>query len=216
MRYVLRPPVAQERVDLRPDGLVRNTLKKAYADGTVAADMDPPSLLCRLATSVPPPRFHTVRYAGVLAPASTLEIAHRAQAAAGGDLRAKDAQAAGGYRPGQSFSRARFGVDVLACPKCQERMRLLAMVTDAAQVARCLAAMGQATEVVFTSPRRRPWTGSGRSRSTLPSATALVRHHPEVPRHGLGRSQRERSRPSGPASRSAISRWPSGDGCRSR
>jgi Putative transposase len=68
---VLRPPVAQERVDLRPDGLVRITLKKAYADGTVAVDMDPLSLLCRLATSGPPPRFHTVRYAGVLAPAST-------------------------------------------------------------------------------------------------------------------------------------------------
>ena len=36
-----RPPIAQERVDLRPDGLVRITLKKAYADGTLAVDMDP-------------------------------------------------------------------------------------------------------------------------------------------------------------------------------
>jgi hypothetical protein len=27
--------------------------------------MDPLSLLCRLATSVPPPRFHTIHYAGV-------------------------------------------------------------------------------------------------------------------------------------------------------
>ena len=70
LRYVLRPPVAQERVEQRPDGLVRITLKKAYTDGTIAVDMDPLSLLCRLATSVPPPRFHTVKYAGVLAPAS--------------------------------------------------------------------------------------------------------------------------------------------------
>ena len=70
LRYVLRPPLAQERLDQRPDGLVRITLKKAYNDGTVAVDMDPLSLLCRLATSVPPPRFHTVRYAGVLAAAS--------------------------------------------------------------------------------------------------------------------------------------------------
>jgi inositol monophosphatase family protein/putative transposase len=51
LRYVLRPPVAQERVELRPDGLVRITLKKAYADGTIAVDMDPLSLLCRLATT---------------------------------------------------------------------------------------------------------------------------------------------------------------------
>ena len=52
LRYVLRPPLAQDRVELRPDGLVRISLKRAYADGTVAVDMDPLSLLCRLATSV--------------------------------------------------------------------------------------------------------------------------------------------------------------------
>ncbi len=38
--------------------------------GTVAVDMDPLSLLCRLATSVPPPQFHTIHYAGGLAAAS--------------------------------------------------------------------------------------------------------------------------------------------------
>ena len=69
LRYVLRPPAARERVEQRPFGLVRITRKKAYADGTVAVD-NPLSLLCRLATSVPPPRLHTVRYAGVLASAS--------------------------------------------------------------------------------------------------------------------------------------------------
>jgi hypothetical protein len=52
LRYVLRPPVAQERVEQRPDGLVRITLKKAYTDGTLAVDKDPLSLQCRLATSV--------------------------------------------------------------------------------------------------------------------------------------------------------------------
>jgi hypothetical protein len=41
LRYVLRPPVAQERLVRLPDGLVRITLKRAYADGTVAVDMDP-------------------------------------------------------------------------------------------------------------------------------------------------------------------------------
>nr|WP_199693737.1 transposase [Sorangium cellulosum] len=35
LRYVLRPPIAQERVELRQDGLARLSLKRAFADGTV-------------------------------------------------------------------------------------------------------------------------------------------------------------------------------------
>ena len=38
-RYLLRPPVAQERVTHGPDGLVRVTLKRPFADGTVAVDL---------------------------------------------------------------------------------------------------------------------------------------------------------------------------------
>jgi len=81
LKYILRPSVAQERVTRGPDGLVRITLKKAFADGTVAVDMDPLSWLTRLAASVPPPKFspfgdhearHTVRYSEVLASASKL------------------------------------------------------------------------------------------------------------------------------------------------
>ena len=66
-KYVLRPPLAQERLSLLPDGLVRITLSKPFRDGTYAVDMDPLSLLCRLATMIPPPRIHVVRYSGVLA-----------------------------------------------------------------------------------------------------------------------------------------------------
>jgi hypothetical protein len=53
LRYVLRPPVAQERIEPQKDGLIAITLKRAYADGTVAVVMDSLSLLCRLAMSVP-------------------------------------------------------------------------------------------------------------------------------------------------------------------
>ena len=35
LRYVLRPPIAQERVVQGPDGLVRIVLKKRFSDGTL-------------------------------------------------------------------------------------------------------------------------------------------------------------------------------------
>ena len=61
------PAVAQERVTRGPDGLVRITLKKPFSDGTVAVDLDPLSLLSRLAASVPAPRLHLPRRALVRA-----------------------------------------------------------------------------------------------------------------------------------------------------
>ncbi|MEO8902971.1 MAG: transposase [Polyangiaceae bacterium] len=70
LKYILRPPLATERLTADPDGLVRITLKRAFSDGTFAIDLDPLSPLCRLAATVPPPRFHTVRYSVVLASAS--------------------------------------------------------------------------------------------------------------------------------------------------
>jgi hypothetical protein len=60
-------PIAQDRVELVADGLVRLTLKRPFNDSTFAIDMDPLSLLVRLSMAVPPPRFNGVRYAGVLA-----------------------------------------------------------------------------------------------------------------------------------------------------
>ena len=72
VRYALRPPIAQERLHILPDNFVRTELKRPIRDATVAIDLDPLSLLCRLAASVPPPGFHLVHYAGVLGSASKL------------------------------------------------------------------------------------------------------------------------------------------------
>ena len=70
VKDILRPPIAQEHLRLPPDDLVRIQLKRPFRDGTYAVDLDPLSLLSRLAAAVPPPRQHTLRYAGVLGAAS--------------------------------------------------------------------------------------------------------------------------------------------------
>ena len=53
-RYVLRPPIAQEHVTMTDEGLVAVQLKKPFRDGTVSVEMDPLSLVSRLAASVHP------------------------------------------------------------------------------------------------------------------------------------------------------------------
>ncbi len=160
LRYVLRPPLAQERLEHRPDGLVRVALKRAYADGTVAVDMDPLSLLCRLATSVPPPRFHTVKYAGVLASASAWRsrIARPPTPTAASEDVAAEARKPkrAGYRPWAELLARTFAVDVLECPTCKGRMKLIALVKKPESIARFLAGIGEPSCVPERSPPRGP------------------------------------------------------------
>jgi hypothetical protein len=160
LKYILRPAVALERVTRGPDGLVRLGLKKAFSDGTVAVDLDPLSLLSRLCASVPPPRFHTVRYAGVLGSASKLRSRlspKRASASSAPWVEdVADVARRRPYRPWAELLKRTFGFDVLACPRCDGRMRLLAMVTEPKSVARYLRALGQPTEAPARAPARGP------------------------------------------------------------
>jgi hypothetical protein len=156
-KYVLRPPIAQERVTHGPDGLVRITLKKPFADGTIAVDMDPLSLLSRLAAAVPPPRLHTVRYAGALAPASKLRPKIVPTPADDPPETETSAKPVGSrYRPWAELLKRCFSIDVLACPTCGGRMRLVALVTEAASVRRFLRALGEPTDTPTRAPARGP------------------------------------------------------------
>jgi hypothetical protein len=58
VRYALRPPVAQERLELAPDGQVRLELRHSWRDGTTALVFDPVEFLGRLAVLVPRPRIN--------------------------------------------------------------------------------------------------------------------------------------------------------------
>ena len=163
LRYVLRPAVAQDSVEILPNGLVRKTLKQAFADGTVAVEMDPLSFITRLAASVPPPRFHLVKYAGVLASAHKWRsrIAPKkpdvppASAAplVGVDDKPKRK---GAYRTWAQLLARTFSVDVLCCQKCGGRMRLVAMVTCPRSIRAYLEGIGEWVDVPEKSPARGP------------------------------------------------------------
>jgi hypothetical protein len=69
--YGARPPFSQERLSELPDGRLAYRPKRPLGDGRQTLLLQPMELLRRLATLVPPPRAHLVRYHGVFAPASS-------------------------------------------------------------------------------------------------------------------------------------------------
>jgi Putative transposase len=179
-RYLLRPAVAQDRLRLLDDGHVVLTLKTAWVDGTRQLVFEPLELLEKLAALVPRPRINLVLYHGVLAPHS----GWRARVVAYGVPPA--AVAVGRACPEATdqstpvvrhwawadLMRRAFDIDVLACPRCGGRLRLIATVEDPGAIRAILVAR---------SPSPATWLG-GRRRSRLRKLPATRRRSaPEQP-----------------------------------
>ncbi len=176
LRYVLRPAVAQERIQRTEEGLVRIALKKPWSDGTVAVELDPLSLLCRLAASVPPPKLHTVRYAGVLGSASKLRSRVVPTPVASGGTRVEDGEPMckrkGRYRPWAELMMRALKLDVLECPRCRGRMKLLSLVTDVAEAGRFARKLGDPPALPPRAPARGPPYWQSRALRRLAGAAA--------------------------------------------
>ena len=141
-----------------PSGLVRIELRRPFADGTVAVEMDPLSLLCRLAAAVPSPRRHTVRYSGVLAPASKWRplVVPAPPPEKGSDGLATDLPAA-------ATATATTSADDLAHPAATRSSALTtqaphprAIVTRPKSVRRILQLLGEPTDPPARAPARSP------------------------------------------------------------
>jgi hypothetical protein len=170
VRYVLRPPLAKERLTLLPDNRVRLDLKRPFRDGTYALEMDVLSLLARLAASVPPPRAHLVRYSGVLAPASPwrplviprTEPPHAGPAAAPTSSHTKPPPKPPRtgprcrYWPWAELMRLTLGLPVDRCPHCGGRMKLRALVRDPESIERFLRHQNLWTEPLGLAEARPP------------------------------------------------------------
>ena len=69
-RYGARPAFAHERLAWTADGQIAYRLKRPWPDGRTKLVLPPVAFLRRLCGTIPPPRRHLVRYAGVFGPAS--------------------------------------------------------------------------------------------------------------------------------------------------
>ena len=69
-RYITRPAVAEKRLSLTRNGMVRYELKTPYRDGTTHVIFEPLDFISKLAALVPKPRVNLTRFHGVFAPNS--------------------------------------------------------------------------------------------------------------------------------------------------
>ncbi len=186
LRYALRPAIPQERVDQRPDGLVRITLKRALAMAPSPSSW----IRSRSSRATPPPKLHTVKYAGVLSSAHTwrARIAHwkpADQADAAPEPKRRGARRVWA----ESLART-LGIDVLECPKCSGRMRLVAMVTDPRSVRAYRRGIGEPCGVPERSPPHWESFVLRRNGFLLHGICVLSRERFTHTQHGSFRSER--------------------------
>jgi hypothetical protein len=170
-RYALRPPVAQDRIHLTPEGRVVLELRHRWADGTTHLVFDPMELLERLAALTPRPRINLLLYYGVLGARSAWRsrLAEPGSATgghvSGHDPRAsrRAAVAPRTNRLWAELMQRSFGFDVLACPRCGDRLELIALIEAPPVIRRILSHLGLPTEVPATRPARPPPLPMGRS-----------------------------------------------------
>jgi hypothetical protein len=144
-RYILRPPLALERLTESTGGQLLYHFRRAWRDGSTALLLDPLELLERLAALVPPPRRPLLAYHGLLAPRAQWRAAIVPRPAA------DDAGADAGARSARRWPWARllhrvFAIQVLVCARCGGPRRILGAVTEPHAVRRLLAALGLAAE----------------------------------------------------------------------
>ena len=158
-RYLLRPMISADRLTVRPDGRVEYRSRRPDPTGRTAWVTDGPSWCRRLATLIPPRRSHTTRFHGVLS------SAHRWR-----DRVVPTPQPAAEPAPPPppppmilarrldwaSLLRRVFGEDVTRCPRCGDRLRVLAFLTHPDLTVTILDHLGLASVVPPVAPARAP------------------------------------------------------------
>lgn len=172
-RYALRPPFALHRLSRGEDGLLVYRMKRPRG-GSLFLVLSPDQLLARLATLVPPPRVHGLRYHGVFAPNSKVRsrivpaapepsspppvapsAAPSPSARSPSHAKPKSSRT---YRvPWAELLRKVFALDVLACPGCTGRMQLIAFIAEATVARRILDHLGlDSTGPPLVRPKTQP------------------------------------------------------------
>jgi hypothetical protein len=149
-RYVLRPPVAEERIELRGENVVYK-FKSQWRDGTSAIVLSGPEFIEKLVAIVPQPRIHLTRFHGILGPHAEHRglvvpgtSAPEQQPGAANDVAkvATPKKRAGRHRlRWAELLRRVFNVDLEKCP-CGGKLKFIAAIIDRDAIKRILDHLG--------------------------------------------------------------------------
>ena len=166
-RFLLRPPLALERLTESSRGQVVFELPHPRADGATHLLLDPLELIETLTLLIPPPRFHTLRFHSVLGPAAGWRRRSlgrprwcRGGPHGGGAPGGAVARAVGPPRESGSMwaalLRRVFALDVFECPRCGGRRRLVGVHTGGERLRALLERLGLVSASPSAEPSRSP------------------------------------------------------------
>jgi hypothetical protein len=167
-RYITRPALSDERIQLNAAGQVELKLKTAWRDGTTHLVMNPLEVMQRLAALVPRPKLHLIRFHGVLPLNAKLRssvvskglpvpVEPAAEAASAAECEVETAQAQPRRISWARLLKRVFDIDMRHCPNCVGgELKIIAAILER-----------PATEKILThlrlDPQPPPW---GRARET--------------------------------------------------
>ncbi len=181
-RYVTRPSFSGERLELLPDGRVSYEFRRPRRDGSTHLVLRPLELMEKLAALVPPPRSHLLVYSGILGPRCR---ARRMVVPAGNPApspeagndeacgrrprgeephdrwereapRSREAPTGPGRTDWATLLRRTFALDVLSCPRCSGRLKVIATITEPEPIRAILRCLGHPEDSPRASPARPP------------------------------------------------------------
>lgn len=161
-RYIARPAVSNERIELTDCGHVRYTLKTPYRDGTTHVFFDPLDFIARLAALVPKPRVNLTRFHGVFAPNSKL----RSQVTLSGRGKRPPHAPQTAAERHQAMTWAQrlkrvFQIDLEHCESCGGKVKLIASIEDAVTIHRILKYSNTNTNTNTNEYKRINGAGAG-------------------------------------------------------
>ncbi len=165
-KYMARPAIATGRLSLLPDGRVSYRLRRRWNDGTHTLVFTPMEFIEKLAALVPPPRAHLVSYHGVFGPnaAWRSEIvpnpttSRRAKTTCCGNTEPDEKEESGRshrFTWAELLMRV-FQIDILKCPHCHGRRRMISMITDPPVIRAILECLHLSTNPPPIHPARWP------------------------------------------------------------